>query len=99
LKRRNFYDKIKKKTKERKIMKNIMKKIRKQEKGAISTLVIFTVFMFVVILMGVYLSITNMQKSQLKSDMRIQDIYGEDVERVDQLYNEIVDKYLNETTI
>ena len=69
--------------------------IFKKEKGAISTLVLFTVIMFVTILMGVYFSITTKQKSQIKSDMRIKDIYGQDVERVDELYNEIVDQYVN----
>lgn len=70
--------------------------MRKYEKGAISTLVLFTILMFIVILMGVYLGITTMQKAQLKSDMRIQDIYGQEVERVDEIYNEIVNEYLNE---
>lgn len=70
--------------------------IIKEEKGAISTLVLFTILMFIVILMGTYLAITTMQKAQLKSDMRIQDIYGKDIERVDKLYNEIVNEFLNE---
>ena len=60
--------------------------IIKKEKGAISTLVLFTVLMFAIILMGVYFSITTMQKSQLKSDIRITDIYGEDVENVEDMY-------------
>lgn len=73
-----------------------MKKYIKEEKGAISTLVLFTILMFVLILMGVYLTITTLQKAQLKSDMRVQDIYGEDVERVHDLYYGIVNEYLNE---
>lgn len=74
-----------------------MKKYKiKEEKASISTLVLFTILMFIVILMGTYLAISTMQKSQLKSDMRIQDVYGEDIERIDQLYNEIVNGYLNE---
>lgn len=70
--------------------------ILKKEKGAISTLVLFTIIMFITILMGVYFSITTKQKSQIKSDIRIKDIYGQDIESVDQIYNEIVDQYLNE---
>lgn len=74
-----------------------MKKYKiKEEKAAISTLVLFTILMFIIILMGTYLAISTMQKSQLKSDMRIQDIYGEDIERIDQLYNEIVNEFLIE---
>ena len=72
--------------------------ILKKEKGAISTLVLFTVIMFITILMGVYFSITTKQKSQIKSDMRIKEIYGQDVERVDEVYNEIVGQYINEET-
>lgn len=68
----------------------------KEEKGSISTIVLFTIFMFIVILMGTYLTITNMQKAQLKSDMRIQDIYGKEIDKVDQLYNEMVNEFLIE---
>lgn len=70
--------------------KNTMKRdMIKKEKGAISTLALFTVLMFIIILIGIFLSITTRQKSQLKSDMRIKDIYGKDVERVNELYNEL----------
>ena len=72
------------------------KNIIKEEKGAISTLVLFTILIFIAILMGTYMLVAINQKSQLKSDMRIQDIYGEDVERVNELYNEIVNEFLNE---
>jgi len=65
----------------------------KEEKGSITTLVLFTVLMFVVILTGVYFSVTTMQKAQLKSDMRVRDIYGKDVARVDRVYNEIEKNY------
>lgn len=68
----------------------------KEEKGSIATIVLFTIFMFIVILMGTYLTITNMQKAQLKSDMRIQDIYGKEIDKVDQLYNEMVNEILIE---
>ena len=68
----------------------------KEEKGSIATIVLFTIFMFIVILMGTYLTITNMQKAQLKSDMRIQDIYGKEIDKVDQLYNEMVNEFLIE---
>lgn len=70
-------------------MKYIFKN-KKQETGAISTLVLFTILMFILILMGVYLTITTMQKSQLKSDMRIMQIYQEDVDRVNEIYNNLI---------
>lgn len=65
--------------------------ILKQEKGAVATLVLFTILMFVVILTGAYFTISTMQSSQLKSDMRIRDIYGKDVERIDEVYQEYSD--------
>ena len=61
---------------------------KKKENGAISTLVLFTVLMFVVILLRVFYAINAKQKSQLEADLRIQDLYGADVERVDYLYDE-----------
>lgn len=77
-------------------MKRFINNIKNKERGAISTLVLFTILMFVVILMGVYLGITTMQKSQLKSDLRIQDIYKSEVDRIDEIYNDIVNEFLNE---
>lgn len=62
----------------------------KGEKGAVSSLVLFTVLMFIVILMGVYLTITAKQKAQIKSDMRIEQVYGQDIENVDYIYNKLV---------
>ena len=73
-------------------MRSFIKNIRYKETGAISTLVLFTILIFIVILMGVFLGITTMQKSQLKSDLRIQEIYGDDVSRIDEIYAEIVEK-------
>ena len=70
-----------------------MKKIKniiKNENGAVSALVLFTVLMFIVILMGVYLIITARQKAQIKSDMRIEQVYGKDVNNIDDVYSKIV---------
>lgn len=72
-------------------MKKVLSKI-KEEKGAISALVLFTILMFIVILMGVFYSITIKQKSQIESDMRIQAIYGEDVDNINTIYTNIVGK-------
>ena len=65
-------------------------KIKKQQTGAISTLVLFTILMFLVILMGVFFTVTTKQESQLKSDMRIQEIYKEQVNSIDEIYNELI---------
>ena len=74
-------------------MKNnrkILKREIKKEKGAIATFVVVTVFFFVIILMGAYLSTMNLKKSQLQSDIRIQQVYGDDVEHVNQVYLNVV---------
>ena len=67
-----------------------MEKYIKKEKGAIVLLVVVTIFMFVLILGGTYFAITNLRKSQLESDLRIQEIYGGDVENIEEVYNSIV---------
>ena len=68
-------------------MKNYLKKIKK-EKGAVSLLVIVTVLTFVLILLGAYMLITSLRKSQVQSDIRIQEVYGEDVKNVNKIYEE-----------
>lgn len=70
-------------------MKKILQKQQiKSEKGSASSLALFTVLLFSIILMGTYMLIMTMQKSQLKSDIRIQEIYKEDVDQIDTIYQE-----------
>ena len=66
-----------------------MKQFIKNEKGAIAALVVVTVLMFILILMGTYMAITNLKKAQLESDIRIQQVYGGDVENIEEVYKEI----------
>ena len=73
-------------------MKNSISKKVKEEKAAVSVLVFITVLTFVVVLLGAYLTVTTLKKSQLESDIRIQKIYGKDVERVDEIYEELTSK-------
>lgn len=72
-------------------MRNLIKNKQQKnsEKGSVSTLVLITILTFMAILMGTYLVITALQKSQLKSDLRIQDLYGAEVEKIDEIYNEL----------
>lgn len=67
-----------------------MKKKIKSEKGAIAALVVVTVLMFVLILMGTYMAITNLRKSQLESDIRIQQIYGGELDNIEESYNSAI---------
>ncbi len=65
------------------------KEIIKQEKGAVTALVLFTVLIFITILGGSYFVLTSLQKSQLKSDLRIQEIYEQEVYQIDEIYQEV----------
>ena len=64
----------------------------KQEKGAISALVLFTVLMFVTILMSVFITVGIRQKSGLKSNLRVAEVYGEDVDKIEEIYNNLISK-------
>lgn len=63
------------------------------EKGAIATLVVVTVIMFVVILTGIYFGITSLESAQLKSDIKIKKLYQDDVNNIDNIYTELVSRY------
>ena len=78
-------------------MGKMFKNFKSKKRGAISTVVLFTILMFILILMGVYAAITVREKSQLQSDMKIQDIYGKDVEpsTIDRIYQETVETQWN----
>ena len=70
----------------------------RDENGAASTLVLFTVLMFLLILSGTYMVITTRQEAQIKSDMRIQDLYKEDDNKI---YNSVISDriYSNEVYV
>ena len=63
----------------------------KDQKGAVSVIVLITVLTFVVVLLGAIITVSTLRKSQLKSDMRIQDIYGKDVDNVNKIYNDLIE--------
>ena len=68
---------------------NTRKNTIKSSKGAVSLLVAITIFTFIVILMGTYLTIMILRQSQYDSNMRIKQVYGEDVDNVDEIYDGI----------
>lgn len=65
----------------------------KNQKGAVSILVFITIMVFIIVLMGSYITISILRESQVKSNIRIRDIYVKDVDNADEIYKEIVDKY------
>lgn len=71
---------------------NIRKKLLSENGGA-AVLVVFTIFTFLIVGMGAFMSVSTLRKSQLNSDLRIQQIYGEDYEKVDGVYEELLTKY------
>ena len=56
------------------------------ERAAVSVLVLITVLTFVFVLLGAFLVVTTLRKSQLNSDIRIQDIYQKGVNNVNEIY-------------
>ena len=66
--------------------------MKNREKGSASTLVIIMVFCFSTILFGSYLTSMSLQKSQQKSDLKMQEIYGDDISKVDEIYAQIINK-------
>lgn len=73
-------------------MKKILSKI-KEEKGASSVLVLITVLTFACILTGIFAIVMVRAQGQIKSDMRIQELYGNEVARADEIYNEVMEGY------
>lgn len=64
----------------------------KEDKGASSVLVLLTVLIFVCILTGVFAIVATRAGGQMKSDMRIQEIYQNEVDRADEIYDEVISK-------
>ena len=75
------------------------KSILIENKGVASALVLFTVLMFVLILTGIYMGITAIQKAQIKSDLRIQSIYTDDVNEINNVYDALIDVKYDEPYI
>lgn len=65
-----------------------MKKI-KPEKGSISVFVIIGFIFCMTILVNIYWSSTNYQVTVLQAKQRIQEIYGEDVNRMQQIHDSL----------
>jgi hypothetical protein len=72
-------------------MYNINEKMKSQ-KGAVSVLVFVTILTFVAVLTGAFATVISLQEAQLESNIRIREIYGNDVERVDEVYEELIAK-------
>ena len=76
-------------------LKNRGKNKIKSSKGAVSLLVAITVFTFMAVLAGAFLTISILRRSQSDSNTRIKQIYEKDVLRVDEVYKEITTNFEN----
>ena len=63
----------------------------KSQRGGATALVFFTLFVFLIIASGAFMISSTLRKSQAKSDIQIQEIYGKDVKDVDSVYEELVE--------
>ena len=63
----------------------------KSQRGGATALVFFTLFVFLIIASGAFMTSSTLRKSQAKSDIQIQEIYGKDVKDVDSVYEELVE--------
>ena len=62
----------------------------KNEKGGISIYVLVSMFLLTIILMGIYISVTNKHITQLEIAGQIKSTYEQDINNVDAVYNELM---------
>ncbi len=70
--------------------KNRRKSNLKNDKGSISVLIVVTILGFVIVLMAVFSLIMALQQAQLESDIKIKEIYGADVNKIEEVYQSIM---------
>lgn len=67
----------------------------KDERGAISVIVLVTILFFIAILSGTYLINATVRKSQIKSQMILQDEYSDSIN--EQMQQNIVQYYRSQS--
>lgn len=60
------------------------------QKGSISLFVLIAMIFFSIYTLAIYISISNSQVIQIKSDEQIKEIYEKDIENVEQIYLELI---------
>lgn len=63
--------------------------MKKEERGAVSVLVLIMAFCFTTILTGAYVTTMILAQTQQKSNIKIQRIYGDDVKEAQNIYEQI----------
>ena len=64
--------------------------MRQKQKGAVSVLVIVTVLFIIILLTTAFNKSTGKRREQLQSDVKLMRKYKEDVDNVDNVYNELI---------
>ena len=62
----------------------------KAEKGSISVFVIVAFIFCMTILMNIYWSSTNYQVTVLQAEQRIKEIYGKDVNNIEEIHKDLM---------
>ena len=68
----------------------------KEERASITMMIIIAFLACMILLMGLYWKATNSQVTVLQTEQRIKEIYGNDVERVNEIYEELKRQESNE---
>lgn len=63
----------------------------KKEKGSITLLVLTTIVFLIVVVAGMYTNMKNKQKAQERSNNKIVQEYQEEVDKMDQIYEQKVE--------
>ena len=71
----------------------------KSESASSSVMVLITVLTFLSILTGVYVIVMNRAQNQIRSDMKIQEIYKNEVDRADEIYDEIIENFMGRLNV
>lgn len=61
--------------------------MKKNEKGSISLYVIVAMIFFLIFAVGAYIAISNSRVMQIKAQEQIREVYGKDVDNLEEIYN------------
>ncbi len=69
-----------------------MKKILKNEKGSMTVYVSVSILAFILILSGIFITSVSIRKNQLKTTVKIKEVYERDLAYKKEIYNKVVSK-------
>ena len=72
----------------------MQKRILKNEKGSITLFVLLAILFFLMVIFSVFMSSSNKNRIQMSELDRIKQEYDKDVDRIDEIYDEVASKEL-----